>query len=72
MSEETLVEVGDFASQAAAEVAQNVLQSHGIESWLSVPGGGAMPELGFSDGVRLKVKSSDETKAREALAQTAE
>lgn len=69
MSEDTVVEIGDFASLPEAEIAKSLLASHGIEVFLSVPSGGATPELGFTDGVRLRVLESQAEEAKKILAQ---
>ena len=59
MSRSHLIEIGDFASLPEAEIAKSLLESHGISAFMAVPSGGATPELGFSDGYRLRVAAAD-------------
>ncbi|MCB0406809.1 MAG: DUF2007 domain-containing protein [Bdellovibrionales bacterium] len=67
MSRSHLIEIGDFASLPEAEIAKSLLESHGISAFMAVPSGGATPELGFSDGYRLRVAAADFDDAKQIL-----
>lgn len=66
MSGDDLVEVGDFSSLPEAEIAKGLLENFGVSAFVSTPGG-FRPELGFTDGYRVKVKERDLQKAKDIL-----
>lgn len=68
MRSDTLATIASFNSDHEAELARGVLQSEGIEAYISKDDcGGMPPHLQAITGVHLKVKLEDEIRAKEVL-----
>ena len=68
MTSDTLATIASFNSDHEAELARGVLQSEGIEAYISKDDcGGMLPHLQSITGVHLKVKVRDEIRAKEVL-----
>lgn len=68
MTEPDLVEVARYSSRMEAEMAVARLEADGIEAVTSVDdGGGAIPALDLTAGVRVLVAAPDEARALESL-----
>jgi hypothetical protein len=62
------VTVATFSDVPAAQLAKERLESEGIEAFVpDALGGGVMPFLAQSGGVRVQVKAEDAEKAKEIL-----
>ncbi len=63
-----LVTVATFMDVPEAQLAKERLESEGIEAFVpDALGGGVMPFLAQSSGVRVQVKAQDAARAREIL-----
>lgn len=63
-----LVEVARYSSRPAAELALARLEADGIEAVAGVDdGGGSIPALDLTRGVRILVTAEDEDRARASL-----
>ena len=62
------VTVGTYPTELEAEIDRGRLRSAGVEAVIVKDDcGGMRPHLAYTLGVKLKIASADETKAREVL-----
>lgn len=72
MIDSRTVAVGTFATELEAELAVARLEAEGVPCTLLSDGGGVLPMLQATRGVKLLVASNHETKAREILGSSQE
>lgn len=64
----TWIELKIFPNRIEADVAKSFLESEGITTLIRADDqGGMMPQMAFTEGVKLLVKQEDAEKAQELL-----